>query len=123
MNYRRNKVRTKEDRRKASERAKRGWETKRLQGNDKWGSPDAEPARVKAGALLGVLAWHAVGGSVTKCVVRQGNRANGIRIGNTECGWDTLMRRVRGSLATRKVAGEPQTAAPSSSTMPETVQP
>ena len=64
---------------------------------------DGEPRRVVSGTLLGVLRWHGADGSVTQCVVKQGKRANGIRIGNTECGWDLLLRRVRGKLSTKKV--------------------
>ena len=54
------------------------------------------------GTLLGVLRWHGVDGSVTQCVVRQGKRANGIRIKETECGWDTLTRRIRKRLSVKK---------------------
>ena len=64
--------------------------------------PDRGPERVLAGELLGTLRWHGADGSVTQCVIRQGKRANAIRIGTTECGWDKLFRRMRGKLSTRK---------------------
>lgn len=63
-----------------------------------------EPHRVQAGTFLGVLRWHGVDGEVTQCVVRQGGRSNGIRIGSTECGWDTLLKRVRKKLSVKKVS-------------------
>jgi hypothetical protein len=63
---------------------------------------DEEPRRFPAGNLLGVLRWHALDGSVTQCVIRQGRRANGIRIGKTECGWDNLLRRMRAKLSAKK---------------------
>lgn len=67
------------------------------------GGHDGEPRRLPAGELLGVLRWHGADGSVTQCVVKQGTRANGIRIGKTECGWDYLVRRIRKKLSTKKV--------------------
>lgn len=63
---------------------------------------DGTPRRVQDGTLLGILRWHGIDGTVTQCVVRQGKRANGIRIGKTECGWDFLFRRMRGKLSVRK---------------------
>lgn len=64
---------------------------------------DGEPRRLSEGIFLGVLRWHGCDGNITQCVVRQGKRANGIRIGNTECGWDTLVRRIRKKLSVKKV--------------------
>lgn len=65
--------------------------------------PDGEPRRVPAGEYLGTLRWIDPSGTVTQCVIKQGTRANSIRIGKTECGWDTLLRRVRARLSVRKV--------------------
>jgi hypothetical protein len=65
--------------------------------------PEREPARIAPGTLLGTLRWHGVDGSVTQCAIRQGKRANGIRIGATECGWDTLLRRMRSKLSIKKL--------------------
>ena len=69
---------------------------KRLANND------TEPRRIPAGTYLGTLRWHSAEGTVTQCVIKQGTRANRIRIGKTECGWDCLMRRMRGRLSVKK---------------------
>jgi hypothetical protein len=68
--------------------------------------PSDEPRRVPAGALLGVLQWHAADGQVRRWVIRQGERMNGIRVcarGKVvECGWDRLFRALRTKLAVPK---------------------
>lgn len=68
--------------------------------------PNNEPRRVPAGALLGVLQWHAADGQVRRWVIRQGKRVNGIRVcacGKVvECGWDRLFRALRPKLAVPK---------------------
>jgi len=102
MHNRRKSYRTKEDRRKAIERTKRGWQTRRENGTDKWGSDDRPPERLPAGQYLGTLRWMDTSGAVTQCVVRQGARANQIRIGQTECGWDYLFKRMRRNLSKPK---------------------
>jgi len=102
MHYRRKKRITKEEHRKLSKKAIRGWNTKRINGTDKWGSKEQEPRRVPVRSLLGVLTWHSVDGSVTKCVVRQALRKNQILIGDTACGWDYLTRRIRKKLSIMK---------------------
>lgn len=99
MQNRRKFYRTKAQRERASERTRRGWDTRRANGTATWGSDDRPPDRVPAGEFLGALVWQAASGEVIKCVVRQGARANGIRIGKTECGWDFLTRRMRKALA------------------------
>jgi hypothetical protein len=102
MQTRRKRFRTKEQQRKASERTRRGWETRRANGTDTWGTDDRPPDRVQPGEYLGTLRWLAPDGKVTQCVVRQGERANRIRVGRTECGWDFLFRRMRGRLSSAK---------------------
>lgn len=64
--------------------------------------PERAPQRIATGILLGVLRWHGADGGVTQCVIRQGRRANAILIGKTECGWDTLLRRLRAKLSVKK---------------------
>jgi hypothetical protein len=60
------------------------------------------PRRLKEGQYLGTLRWTALSGEITQCVIRQGTRANQIKIGETVCGWDHLMRRMRKSLSRKK---------------------
>ncbi len=104
MNYRRKRFRSKDQRQRASERARRGWETRRAKGTATWGARDIEPERIRAGELLGVLDWRGVDGGVKRLVVRQARRANSIRIDGMEraIGWDELFRNLRSKLAVSK---------------------
>lgn len=63
--------------------------------------PDWQPRKVPAGELLGVLQWHAACGDVHRITVRQGARANRIRIPGCrkDHGFDWLMRKLREKLA------------------------
>jgi len=67
---------------------------------------DDEPRRVPEGQFLGVLQWHAADGTVRRWTIRQGDRANNIQVaakGQTVmCGWDYLLRKLRGHLAVPK---------------------
>jgi len=67
---------------------------------------DPEPRRVLDGELLCTLQIHEASGQVRRWVVRQGPRANNIRVTakNREvvCGWDKLMRSLRKRLALSK---------------------
>ncbi len=68
--------------------------------------PDDEPRRVPEGQFLGVLQWHASDGTVRRWTVRQGDRANNIKVhakGKTiVCGWDFMMRKLRKHLSIPK---------------------
>ncbi len=72
-------------------------ERKRLAGPP----PDRGPEKVPAGMLLGVLQWHAAAGDVHRITVRQGGRANQIRVAGCrrDHGFDWLTRQLRGKLA------------------------
>lgn len=61
----------------------------------------ADSSRLEAGALLGVLAWHARDGRVRRWIVRQGARGNRIRIDGVEAehGWSWLLAALRKKLA------------------------
>jgi len=63
--------------------------------------PDYGLQKVPAGTLLGVLQWHAAAGEVKRIPVRQGGRANQIRVPGCrkDHGWDWLLRQLRGKLA------------------------
>lgn len=75
-------------------------ERKRLES----GRRDDGPRRVPAGEFIGVLQWAAAFGEVKRMVVRQGGRANQIRVDGCrrDHGWDWVLRRVRGKLAVRR---------------------
>jgi len=77
-------------------------ERKRLEGTP----PERGPGRVPAGILLGVLQWQAACGEVKRIVVRQGARANQIRIPGCrrDHGFDWLFRQLRGKLSTLAVS-------------------
>lgn len=68
------------------------------------GPRDDGPRRVPVGELLGVLQWAAACGEVKRMVVRQGARANQIRVEGCrrDHGFDWLLRQVRGKLAVRR---------------------
>ena len=70
---------------------------KRLEGPP----PDYGPQKVPAGTLLGVLQWHAASGDVHRIPVRQGARANQIRVPGCrrDHGFDWLLRKFREKLA------------------------
>jgi hypothetical protein len=76
-------------------------ERKRLEGPP----PDRGPQKVPAGTLLGVLQWHAAHGEVKRIVVKQGGRANQIRVAGCrkDHGFDWLFRQLRGKLAIPRV--------------------
>lgn len=65
---------------------------------------DSEPIRVPKGEHLGCLTWLDASGSAHRWTVKQGSRANNIRVcakgRMIECGWDRLMRALRKKLAT-----------------------
>jgi len=109
MQKRHKPFRTKEEKQKASARSRRGWETKRQRGTDTWGVREEEPRRLHAGVFLGSLQWHGIDGQVRRIRVRQGVRANSIRIDGMarDIGFDALFRKMRGSLSTRKVTSSP----------------
>lgn len=68
--------------------------------------PDDTPRRVPDGEFLGVLQWHACDGKVRRWTIRQGPRANNVRViaGGKEiiCGWDKLMSSLRKRLSVPK---------------------
>ncbi len=66
--------------------------------------PDFGPRKVPAGTFLGVLQWHGVSGEVKRITVRQGARANQIRVAGCrkDHGFDWLLRQLRGRLAVRR---------------------
>ena len=68
--------------------------------------PDDEPRRIPDGQFLGVLQWHAADGSVRRWTIRQGPRANNIRVTakgkEVVCGWDKLTASLRKRLAVLK---------------------
>jgi hypothetical protein len=53
---------------------------------------DPEPQRVPEGQPLGVLAWHAIDGSVRRWVIEQGPRANNIAVVARVAGGDNARR-------------------------------
>lgn len=59
--------------------------------------PDRGPRKVPADTFLGILQWHAASGDVHRIAVRQGARANQIRV--TGCrndhGFDWLLSGLR----------------------------
>lgn len=63
--------------------------------------PDRGPQKVPAGTLLGVLQWHAACGDVKRITVRQGWRANQIRVDGCRMdhGFDWLLRGLRNKLS------------------------
>jgi hypothetical protein len=74
--------------------------------------PEREPAKVPAGAFLGVLQWHAAHGAVHRITVRQGARANQIRVAGCrrDHGFDWLLRKFRAKIATpRRLHAEEET--------------
>ncbi len=73
-------------------------ERKRMEGPP----PERGPQKVPAGLLLGVIQWHAASGDVHRITVRQGGRANQIRVRGCQRdhGFDWLLRKLRGKLAT-----------------------
>ena len=68
--------------------------------------PDYEPRKLDDGEFLGVLQWQAADGSVRRWTIRQGPRANNIRVTTkgkeVVCGWDKLMASLRKRLAVPK---------------------
>lgn len=105
MNNRRKPYRTKDDRKKASERTIRGWETKRERGTDTWGCREEEPRRLPFGQFLGNLQWHGVDGEVKRLRISQGKRANSIRVAGMgrDIGFDELFTKMRKVLSMKKV--------------------
>lgn len=67
---------------------------------------DPEPRRVPEGELLYTLQIQESSGQVRKWVIKQGNRANNIRViakgREVVCGWDKLMRSLRRNLSAQK---------------------
>lgn len=63
--------------------------------------PERGPQKVPAGTLLGVLQWHAADGSMHRIPVRQGARANQIRVPGCrrDHGFDWLCAQLRKKLA------------------------
>lgn len=81
-------------------------ERKRLAGGPREEGPREEgPRRVPVGELLGVLQWSAACGEVKRIVVRQGERANQIRVAGCrrDHGFDWLMRQLRGKLSVKRL--------------------
>jgi len=68
--------------------------------------PDDRPHKVDDGVFLGVLQWQAVDGTVRRWTIRQGPRANNIRVTAKRkeivCGWDHLTSSLRKHLSTPK---------------------
>lgn len=68
--------------------------------------PDDTPRRLPDKELLGVLQWHASDGKVRRWTIRQGPRANNVRViaGGKAivCGWDKLMSSLRKRLSIPK---------------------
>lgn len=64
--------------------------------------PERGPQKVPAGTLLGVIQWHGADGAVHRIPVRQGARANQIRVPGCrkDHGFDWLLSGLR-----RKIAG------------------
>jgi len=67
---------------------------------------DLEPRRVPEGELLYTLQIQEASGQVRKWVIRQGDRANNLKVtakGKTVCcGWDKFMRSLRHNLSIQK---------------------
>ena len=84
-------------------------ENRRKRIDEGWVDP--EPQRVPEGKPLGVLAWHAIDGTVRRWVIEQGPRANNIAVvarvaGGDETrrvmGWDRLLAGLRKRLSMPK---------------------
>jgi hypothetical protein len=105
MQKRRKPFRTKADKEKASARTLRGWETKRQNGTATWGKTDRPADRLPEGEFIGVLQWHDASGSVKRWTIRQGKRANQVRLVGMkqDHGWDYLTRKLRTRLGTKKL--------------------
>jgi len=75
-------------------------ERKRLAGPP----PDYGPQKVPAGELLGVLQWTAAAGDVHRITVRQGARANQIRVPRCreDHGYDWLLAGLRKKISTSR---------------------
>ena len=63
--------------------------------------PDCGPQKVPPGTLIGVLQWAAASGDVHRITVRQGARANQIRVAGCkkDHGFDWLLAGLRGKIA------------------------
>ena len=63
--------------------------------------PEWVPRKVPAGELLGILQWHSACGDVHRITVRQGARANQIRVPGCrrDHGFDWLFRKFQAKLA------------------------
>lgn len=70
------------------------------------GGRDDEPRPLPVGEFLGVLEWREASGKVRRWVIKQGSRANNIRVESqgrsVVCGWDRLLRSLRKKLAIPK---------------------
>ena len=68
--------------------------------------PDNEPRKLDDGMFLGVLQWQDASGQVRRWTVRQGPRANNIRVTakgkGVVCGWDYLLTSLRKNLSIPK---------------------
>lgn len=103
MRNRRKRFKTKEEREKASQSRKRGWETRRRNGNATWGHRE-EPDRLPAGTFLETITRHGADGSVRRMVIRQGRRKNLIRVDGMrrDIGYDELFQHMRTKLSKLK---------------------
>lgn len=67
---------------------------------------DPEPRRVPEGEYLYTIQLQESSGQVRKWIIRQGPRANNIRVSakgkSVVCGWDKLMRSLRHNLSITK---------------------
>jgi hypothetical protein len=81
----------------ASAKAHAAKERKRLAGP----APERETQKVPVDTLLGVLQWTASAGDVHRITVRQGARANQIRVKGCkkDHGFDWLLRKLRGKVS------------------------
>lgn len=74
-------------------------------------TPD-EPRRVQEGEHLGCLTWLDLSGSAHRWSIKQGPRANNIRVKakgrEVVCGWDKLMSSLRKNLSIPKRIFSPQ---------------
>jgi hypothetical protein len=87
---------------RARQRAIRGWEVRRARMAE---TPrDPEPRKLDAGEFLGILRWHDASGEVRQIRVRQGARANQVRIDGMkrDHGWDYVLGRLRSKLAVQR---------------------
>jgi len=66
--------------------------------------PEYGPQKVPAGTLLGVLQWHSAHGEVKRITIRQGARANQIRVPGCrkDHGFDWLLRQLRGKISNQR---------------------